>query len=311
MTFRRQTSNLRMVNQTPVPSDETQPSAARAGLSACIIAFNEADRIADSVRSVAFCDEVLVIDSGSTDATVEIARRCGAKVLHNPWPGYRTQKQFAVNQAAHDFVLSIDADERVTNELRNEIESLRDRGLPGCSGWTIPRLTDYCGAFLRHGNSYPDRAVRLFDRRHSHWGGYEVHESLKTEGPIGQLSGHIEHFSYRDLDDHLARMHRYAALMADELVRAGKRKGLAAVILNPAWRFFRGMVIKGGWLDGWRGLAFHLVEARYVREKYLRVWLASRAEGQAFVLGRKAPRPKVSDEQPSTPPVLPRPARWR
>jgi glycosyltransferase involved in cell wall biosynthesis len=260
-------------------------------LSACIIAYNEADRIGDCVRSVSFCDEVLVVDSGSTDGTVDIARQCGARVLYNAWPGYRSQKQFALTQATHDHVLSIDADERVTPALRREIEALRARGFPGHAGWSIPRLTEYCGRFLRHGNCYPDRAIRLFDRRHSLWAGYEIHESIKAEGPVGRLSGHLEHFSYRDLDDHLARMHRYAALMADELQRAGRHTGLATVMINPLWRLFRGMVIKGGWLDGWRGLAFHLIEARYVQEKYLRLWLASRAAGSSFVRSRVKPRP--------------------
>jgi glycosyltransferase involved in cell wall biosynthesis len=287
------------------PDVRSQQTPAR--LSACIIACNEADRIADCIRSVAFCDEVLVVDSGSVDGTVEIARRCGAKVIYHPWTGYRSQKQFAVNQAAHHHVLSIDADERVTAELRAEIEALRAQGFDGFAGWTIPRLTDYCGKFLRHGNTYPDRTVRLFNRRFGSWAGYEVHESIKTEGPVGRLNGNLEHYSYRDFDDHLRRMQRYATLMADELIRAGKRKGLGAVIINPLWRFVRGMIIKRGFLDGWRGLAFHLVEARYVREKYLRLWLSSRAEGRKFVQSRlktnaisEAPAPATTPAQEET-----------
>ena len=252
-------------------------------LSACIIAFNEADRIADCVRSVSFCDDILVVDSGSTDKTVEIARACGARVLHRDWTGYRSQKEFATSQAAHDHVLSIDSDERVTPALRAEIEALRARGFANYSGWSIPRATEYCGKFLMHGNSWPDRAIRLFDRRFSTWAGYEVHERVKSQGPVGKLSAHLEHYSYRDLDDHLRRMHTYAALIADQMRDAGKRKGFSAIIINPVWRFLRGMVLKRGFLDGWRGLAFHLVEARYVREKYLRAWLANRPEGRAFV----------------------------
>jgi glycosyltransferase involved in cell wall biosynthesis len=276
---------------TPVVSEpidvQAQPQPAR--LSACIIAFNEADRIADCIRSLAFCDEILVVDSGSRDATPDIARDGGARVLYRAWSGYRTQKQFAANQAAHHHVLSIDADERVTPELRSEIESLRSRGFPGHAGWTIPRLTDYCGQFLRHGNSYPDRTVRLFDRRLSAWAGYEVHESIEAQGPVGKLAGHLEHFSYRNLDDHLQRMHRYAALMADQMQKAGKRAGLGSVFINPLWRFLRGMVFKRGFLDGWRGLAFHLVEARYVREKYLRAWLSNYPAGLEFSRGRAEP----------------------
>jgi glycosyltransferase involved in cell wall biosynthesis len=280
----------------------TQPLPRPAPLSACIIARDEADRIADCIRSVQFCDEVLVVDSGSTDATVEIARACGARVLHRDWTGYRSQKQFAVDQAAHDHVLCIDADERVTAQLRDEIEVLRLQQFDGCAAWSMPRLTDYCGRFLRHGNSYPDRALRLFDRRQGRWGGYEVHESFRTDGPVGKLGGHLEHFSYRDLDDHEERMRRYAGLMAEEMRRAGKRKGFAAVFVNPLWRFLRGMILKRGYLDGWRGLAFHLIEARYVREKYLRLWLANRSAGRSFVQGRSAElaTPETGGSAPAT-----------
>src|SRR4051794_16888642 len=130
---------------------DAKPGQA-ARLSACIITYNEADRIVDCIRSLDFCDEVLVVDSGSIDGTVALARGCGARVLHNPWRGYRSQKEFAVNQAAHDHVLSIDADERVTAELRAEIQTLRAAGFPTFAGWTVPRLTEYCGVFLRHGN---------------------------------------------------------------------------------------------------------------------------------------------------------------
>ena len=270
----------------------------RPGISVCIIAFNEADRITECIQSVAFCDEILVVDSGSNDGTVEIARDCGARVLHRAWTGYRSQKQFAADQAAHHYVLSIDADERVTPELRSEIESLRARGFPGHTGWSIPRLTEYCGQFLRHGNSSPDRTVRLFDRRVSFWAGYEVHEKIWTENPVGKLNGHLEHFSYRNLDDHLQRMHRYAALIADEMLKAGKHRGLGAVIINPLWRFLRGMILKRGFLDGWRGLAFHLIEARYVREKYLRTWLASHSAARTFVQTVQ-PDSNSTDEPPA------------
>jgi hypothetical protein len=197
-------------------------------------------------------------------------------------------------------VLSIDADERVTAQLRGEIESIRSRGFGNYAGWTIPRLTDYCGRFLRHGNAYPDRTVRLFDRRASSWSGYEVHESIRAQGEIGELHGHLEHYSYRDLDDQLERMHRYAALMAQEMLGAGKRKGFGAVFINPSWRFLRGMILKRGFLDGWRGLAFHLIEARYVREKYLRTWLAGQTDGLKYVRGRARDSLDVAPRNPGS-----------
>jgi glycosyltransferase involved in cell wall biosynthesis len=245
-------------------------------LSACIITYNEADRIEACLRSVSFCDERIVVDSHSTDSTREIARSLGAQVIEREWPGYRSQKQFAVESAANDWVLCLDADERVTAELRAEIEALQARGFPDHEGWSVPRITDYFGRFLRHGNAYPDRLIRLFDRRHGGWIGEEIHENTRVTGRVGRLSGHLEHFSYRSLTDHQNRMARYADLMARALHARGKRCGLLKVLVNPQWRFFRGYVIRLGFLDGWRGLVFALVEANYVRRKYLGLYFLSK-----------------------------------
>ena len=250
--------------------------ATRTGLSACIITYNEADRIDDCVRSVGFCDEVLVVDSHSTDATRERAAARGARVIERDWPGYRSQKQFAVEAAHNDWVLCLDADERVSDELRAEIESWRQRGFGGFAGWSVPRITEYFGRFLRHGNAYPDRLIRLFDRRHGGWVGREIHENTRVQGPVGRLKGHLEHYAYRSLTDHLSRMQRYADLMGQALYESGKRCGLAKVLLNPQWRFLRGYLLRLGFLDGWRGLVFALVESSYVRRKYLSLYVRSR-----------------------------------
>ena len=245
-------------------------------LSACIITYNEADRIEDCLRSVSFCDELVVVDSHSTDSTRDIASSLGARVIERDWPGYRTQKQFAVDTASSDWVLCLDADERVTPDLRSEIEALRAGGFAGCAGWSVPRITDYFGRFLRHGNAYPDRLIRLFNRRHGGWIGDEIHENTRICGPVGRLRGHLEHFSYRSLTDHHGRMARYADLMAQALYARGKRCGLLKVLVNPQWRFARGYFIRLGFLDGWRGLVFALVEANYVRRKYLGLYMLSR-----------------------------------
>jgi glycosyltransferase involved in cell wall biosynthesis len=255
-------------------------AAKSTALTACIITFNEADRIGACIEALRFCDEIVVVDSHSSDDTRAIAARLGARVIERDWPGYRSQKQFATDAASHDWVLCVDADERVTPALRAQIEALRADGFAGASGWTIPRLTDYFGRFLRHGNAWPDRQIRLYDRRAARWVGYEVHEKIAVTGAVAALSGPLEHFAYRNFDDHLARMDRYAALMAAELYRAGRRCGVLPVVFNPAWRLFRGLVIKGGLLDGWRGLMFHIVEAGYVRRKYLRLWALSRNGGK-------------------------------
>jgi glycosyltransferase involved in cell wall biosynthesis len=255
-------------------------AAKSTALTACIITFNEADRIGACIEALRFCDEIVVVDSHSSDDTRAIAARLGARVLERDWPGYRSQKQFATDAASHDWVLCVDADERVTPALRAQIEALRAGGFAGASGWTIPRLTDYFGRFLRHGNAWPDRQIRLYDRRAARWVGYEVHEKIAVTGAVAALSGPLEHYAYRNFDDHLARMDRYAALMAAELYRGGRRCGVLPVVFNPAWRLFRGLIIKGGLLDGWRGLMFHIVEAGYVRRKYLRLWALSRNGGK-------------------------------
>ncbi len=246
-------------------------------LSACIITFNEADRIEACLRSLDFCDELLVVDSHSTDDTRARAAALGARVIERDWPGYRSQKQFALEAASHDWVLCLDADERVTPQLRAEIQALKARGFgPPAAGYSVPRITDYFGRFLRHGNAYPDRLVRLFDRRRGGWSGYEIHENTRIDGPVARLTGHLEHFSYRSLTDHLNRMQRYADLMAQALYARGRRCGLAPVLVNPTWRFLRGYVLRLGFLDGWRGLVFALIEANYVRRKYLGLFFRSR-----------------------------------
>ena len=250
--------------------------ASPSKLSACIITLNEADRIEACLRSLSFCDEIVVVDSHSNDGTRELAASLGARVIERDWPGYRSQKQFAVDAAGNDWVLCLDADERVTGSLRAEIVALRAAGFPGAAGWSVPRITDYFGRFLRHGNAYPDRLVRLFDRRRGGWHGLEIHENTRVEGPVRRLRGHLEHYSYRSLTDHLNRMQRYADLMAQALYGRGRRCGLAPVLLNPLWRFLRGYLLRLGFLDGWRGLVFALVESNYVRRKYLGLFIRSR-----------------------------------
>jgi glycosyltransferase involved in cell wall biosynthesis len=249
---------------------------AATKLSACLITLNEADRIEPCLAALAFCDEIVVVDAHSSDATRTIAARHGARVIERDWPGYRSQKQFATDAASNDWVLSVDADERVTPGLRAEIEALRASGFAAARGWTIPRLTEYFGRFLRHGNPWPERQIRLYDRRVARWVGYEVHEKIAVDGPVGALRQPLEHYAYRSLDDQLSKLDRYARLMATQMHASGRRGGLAQVLLNPAWRLLRGLFIKLGILDGWRGWLFHIAEAGYVRRKYLRLWALSR-----------------------------------
>jgi glycosyltransferase involved in cell wall biosynthesis len=248
-------------------------------ISACIITHNEADRIGACCESLSFCDEILVVDSHSTDDTRVVAARHGARVIERDWPGYRSQREFAMQAAAHDWILAVDADERVSEPLRAELQALRadiDAGAD-IAGATVPTLTSYFGRFLRHGNAWPDRHPRFYDRRRAHWQGYEIHERVTIDGPARPLRGWLEHYSYRDFGEHLRKMDRYAELMALQMHGNGRRASLGQVLFNPPWRFFRGYVIKRGFLDGWRGFVYHVVEAGYVRRKYLRLWMLGRS----------------------------------
>jgi glycosyltransferase involved in cell wall biosynthesis len=252
----------------------TTKSAAQ--LSAVIVTLNEADRIVACIERLKFCDEILVVDAHSTDGTRELAAAAGARVIERDWPGYRSQKDFAVQAAAHDWVLCVDADERVSPQLRAEIEDLRARGFPKHAGWEMPFALHYFGKFLRHGTKYPDRHLRLLDRRRGGWRGREIHEHIEVDGSVGRLRGDIEHFAYRDLAHQRIKLEKYAELMAQELHARGKRAGIFKVLFRPWWRFFSGYVLRAGFLDGWRGLFLALLEANYVRLKYIRLFLLRR-----------------------------------
>lgn len=251
--------------------------SAKPGLSACIITLNERDRIDGCLDSLAFCDEIVVVDSGSTDGTREHAAARGARVIVRAFDGYRSQKDFAVKAAAHDWVLCLDADERVTPQLRESIERARAGGFAGCAGYRFARLSDYFGAPLRHGNAYPDRVMRLFDRRLGGWrGGREIHEHASVDGRVATLAGDLEHLSYRSMSDQLARLERYARMMAEHMHANGRRASIANIVFNPFWRFFRGYVLRLGFLDGWRGLIYAYVKTNYVRQKFIKLWLLGR-----------------------------------
>ena len=246
----------------------------RPRISACIIAFNEADRIGDCLASLAFCDEIVVVDSGSSDATATIAAAAGARVLQRAFDGFRSQKDFCVNQASHDWVLCLDADERVDPVLRDSILAAQAEGFSGMAGYRFARLSDYFGRFLRHGNAYPDRVLRLFDRRRGGWrGGREIHEAASVDGPVARLRGDLIHYPYRSLMQQLSKTERYARMMAEHEFARGKRASWSKLVLAPAWRFWRGYLLRGGFLDGWRGLVYAYVRANYVRQKAIMLWL--------------------------------------
>lgn len=227
-------------------------------ITATIITFNEAENIRAACESVAWADEILVVDSESTDATREIATECGAQVIVNPWPGFSAQKQFAVDSASHDWIFSLDADERVSPELQASIAALRDQEESTLAGgYRVARRAFYMGRWIRGGGWYPDYQLRFFDRRHGSWHERLIHESVSmNEGTrVATLPGDLLHYSMRDTNHHRQMIEeRYAPLGARQMLRDGKRtSSLRAAVAGPA-AFLRSFLLKGGFRDGRAGL---------------------------------------------------------
>jgi len=257
----------------PLKADSTE----RPRVSACIIAFDEEDRIEDCIRSLEWCDEILVVDSHSRDRTREIAAGLGARVVERDWPGHVAQKEFAVREARYDWVLCIDCDERVSADLRLEILDLRDAGFPRFAGWTMPRMSNYLGRWIKNGTWYPDRQLRLFDRRRGRWGGNDPHDRVELDSEPGALSGDLQHHPYRDLSDHLRRIDRYTTTMAEGLHRRGRRARRLDLVVRPAARWINFYVLRTGFLDGWRGFLLACLAAHYVQMKYAKLYALERA----------------------------------
>lgn len=253
----------------------------RPGISACIVAMNEEDRIADCLASVDFCEEVVVVDSHSSDATREVAARHGARVVERDWPGFAEQKEFAVRAARHEWVLCLDADERVSPALRREILALRDAGFPGKAGWRFPRLSRYLGEWIAYGSWYPDRQLRLYDRRLGKWGRDEPHARVEVQGPVGTLRGDLLHLPYRSFEDHLRTIDQYTTVMAEGLHARGRRARTSDLVLRPAVRFLRFYLLRRGFLHGARGLLLAYLAAHYVRLKYAKLLVRQRFGGAA------------------------------
>ncbi len=245
-------------------------------LAACVIAMDEEDRLVACLESLAFCDEIVVVDSHSTDRTREVAAEHGARVIERDWPGFGAQKAFAVASAGCDWVLCLDADERVSDELRREIEALRAAGFPGHAAWRMPRCSRYLGRWIRHGTWYPDLQLRLFDRRRGAWAERAVHEEVEVQGSVGRLSGDLLHEPYRNLSEHLATIDRYTTLAAKAAHERGRRARIANLLVNPAWRFWRFYLLRAGFLEGWRGLVLAFLAAHYVRLKYAKLMALNR-----------------------------------
>jgi glycosyltransferase involved in cell wall biosynthesis len=236
-------------------------------VSAVLIAQNEERNLADALASVAFCDEVVLVDSGSTDGTRDIAHAAGARVLVNaPWPGFVAQRDFAVRAARHDWVLALDADERVGLALREEIQALRAQGFER-AGYRIPRVAFYLGRWIRGTDWYPDWQVRLFDRTRAAWQGDLVHESVAVNGKVGTLRGNLEHHPYADVSDHLRKIDAYTTLWARQAYAAGRRSNVLDMSAGACWAFFRNYLLKRGILLGSTGFVVSVLNTHYTFAK--------------------------------------------
>jgi glycosyltransferase involved in cell wall biosynthesis len=236
-----------------------------------IITLNEAGHIRACLDAVRWADERLVVDSGSTDGTPDLARAAGARVIERDWPGYSQQKNFAAAQAAHDWILSVDADERVTPELAAEIRELMQRG-PDAAGYRMPRVTWHLGRWIRTTDWYPDRQLRLYDRRRATWPARRVHESVTADGSVVDLKQELQHFAYRDISHHLQTMDRYTTLAADEMHAAGRGAGLFDLTIHPWAAFMRNYFLRGGIKDGLPGFIISTTNAYYVFLKFAKLW---------------------------------------
>jgi glycosyltransferase involved in cell wall biosynthesis len=240
-------------------------------LSVTIITLNEAAHIAAAIDSVSWADEILVVDAGSTDQTVDIARAKGVRVESRAWPGYAEQKNIAAALASHDWILSLDADERISPDLAGEITALL-RNTPSVHGYRMPRVTFHLGRWVRTTDFYPDYQTRLYDRRHARWRAMLVHESVEVDGRRGQLIHEIQHLSFRDLADQIDRINTYSTLSARQMHQAGRRAKAWHLLLHPPAAFLRNYVLRRGFSDGMAGLTISLVNSYGVLLKFAKLW---------------------------------------
>ncbi len=246
-----------------------------------IITKDEADHIAAAVESARWANEVIVVDCGSRDDTVARARTAGARVEHRDWTGWIDQKNFAASLAAHDWIVSLDADERLTPALAQEIQRILTTEPPH-RAYRVPRITFHLGRWIRTTDFYPDFQTRLYDRRAARWQGRYVHESVSTDGPVGQLTNELLHYSYRDLHDHLDRINQYTTLAARQMHERGRRASAVDLLVQAPAAFLRNYVLRRGFLDGGVGLTLSLVNAYAVFAKFAKLWEIERgSRGQS------------------------------
>jgi glycosyltransferase involved in cell wall biosynthesis len=250
-------------------------------LTVTVITRNEAANIAAALESVSWADEIVVVDSESTDDTVAIAKRFTDRVTVRRWPGYIDQKNHAASLARHDWILSLDADERVTPELAADIQKTL-RSEPTSAAFTIPRVTWHLGRWIRTTDWYPDRQLRFYDRRRAKWTGKYVHEAVTVDDNVGELAHDLQHYPFRDIADHLETINRYTTYAAKQMYESGRRAGILDLVAHGPLAFLRNYIAKGGIADGSAGLVISAMNAYYVFLKFSKLWEMQRVPGSGF-----------------------------
>jgi glycosyltransferase involved in cell wall biosynthesis len=236
-------------------------------ITATIITLDEERNIARAIESLRCVDEILIVDSGSVDRTVELARNLGTRVIEANWLGYSAQKNWAAEQASNEWILSLDADEALSEALEAEIWNLKKTG-PEYEAYTMPRLARYLGRWILHSGWYPDRKVRLYHRGKANFVGDFVHESVDVRGRVGRLENNILHFTCESLSEHVKTMDRYTTLAAQELAARKVKVPLSRLLVDPAWTFLKTYIVQRGFLDGPEGLTIAQMAAFYTFLKY-------------------------------------------
>ena len=244
-------------------------------ISAVIITFNEEDNIASCIESIEeVCEEIIIVDSLSTDKTVEIAKQYPkVKTYSQKWLGYIEQKNYANSLTSYNTILSIDADELLSKELKESIKEIKKLEEDSFKVYEVSRLTNYCGSWIKHCGWYPDKKIRIFNKRSVKWQGELVHETLflPENTQIITLKGDLLHYSYKSSTSHIERINKYSSLTAKEAFNRGKKSSIFDIWFRPKWRFFRDYVIKAGFLDGYAGYQVCKMSAYITFAKYIKL----------------------------------------
>lgn len=247
-------------------------------VSATVITFNEEDNIARCLESVSWVDEIIVVDSFSTDNTVSLCRKFTDRVIQRAWPGHVRQKQFALEQATGSWVLSLDADEVLSAKAREEIRTNVLAGSPSENGFVFPRQSYYLGRWIRHGGWYPDKKLRLVRKEHARWTGRDPHDKLRVNGATSELEGKILHYVYKDISHQLKTVDSFSSISAQNWVQDGKAFSLFLLLFRPPIRFLETFVWKRGFLDGLPGFIIAVISSYYVFCKYAKLWECTHGE---------------------------------